>query len=516
MLLGVYFHIAAFHYAIYGGFIALFVGLVHYFRMPAFFLISGFFGALLYYRKGSREMFTNRVKRIGLPLIFTLPPIHILNEFSWKFFELIRKDHGYINSLMDSIKSLNTLGSFIPFEVTHHLWFLNFLMTISFIVFIFDKIFIKNPFQNISMMLVKNILKMPWIGTLIFSLIFGLIMSILVKDMPQGSGSQWAYWFWFLFPSSIKSFISFSFFYYVGWQVYHCKDSLNNLSPGRYFLFFTITWILFITLLLPHLLSKEPSSYEAFKSFPKKANEGEPQKVTFLVDMGENEVMSGLGGLPAVYLSVHQLGNPSGQKMKDIGGGIWSITLKLKPGVYDYKFRNGLHNEWSGSGWENGKTIGEGGCGYDRHSNRRFRVTNERITLGVFCWSDCDDCLGNTIQNAYFQENEIFKRIYIFIYNFGIPALVLFSISFFVKFFNKDSKRLKYLSDSSYWIYIIHLPLTIFIPSLFHKSDLSIALKFIISSIIVTFICFFSYHYFVRNTFIGEFLNGRKFPPKKD
>ena len=43
MLLGVYFHIAAFHYAIYGGFIALFVGLVHYFRMPAFFLISGFF-----------------------------------------------------------------------------------------------------------------------------------------------------------------------------------------------------------------------------------------------------------------------------------------------------------------------------------------------------------------------------------------------------------------------------------------------------------------------------------------
>ena len=126
MLLGVYFHIAAFHYAIYGGFIALFVGLVHYFRMPAFFLISGFFGALLYYRKGSREMFTNRVKRIGLPLIFTLPPIHILNEFSWKFFELIRKDHGYINSLMDSIKSLNTLGSFIPYEITHHLWFLNF------------------------------------------------------------------------------------------------------------------------------------------------------------------------------------------------------------------------------------------------------------------------------------------------------------------------------------------------------------------------------------------------------
>ena len=143
MLLGVYFHIAAFHYVNDGGFIAFFVGLVHYFRMPAFFLISGFFGALLYYRKGSRKMFLNRVKRIGLPLIFTLPPIHILLEFSWKFFELIRKDHGFKNSLIDSIKSLNTLDTFIPYEITHHLWFLNYLMTISFIVFIFDKIWFK-------------------------------------------------------------------------------------------------------------------------------------------------------------------------------------------------------------------------------------------------------------------------------------------------------------------------------------------------------------------------------------
>ena len=145
MLLGVYFHIAAFHYVNDGGFIAFFVGLVHYFRMPAFFLISGFFGALLYYRKGSRKMFLNRVKRIGLPLIFTLPPIHILLEFSWKFFELIRKDHGFKNSLIESIESLNTLGTFIPYEITHHLWFLNYLMTISFIFFIFDKTFKKKP-----------------------------------------------------------------------------------------------------------------------------------------------------------------------------------------------------------------------------------------------------------------------------------------------------------------------------------------------------------------------------------
>ena len=129
---------------------------------------------------------------------------------------------------------------------------------------------------------------------------------------------------------------------------------------------------MFVTFLLLQLLSKEPSPYEAFKSFPRKGNEGKPQKVTFLVDMDENRVIAGLGEYPAIYLSVHQLGNHLGQKMKDIGGGKWSITLKLKPGVYDYKFRNGLHNEWYRSRWENGKTIDDGGCGYDRHMDGRF------------------------------------------------------------------------------------------------------------------------------------------------
>ena len=89
---------------------------------------------------------------------------------------------------------------------------------------------------------------------------------------------------------------------------------------------------MFITLLLPQLLSKEPSSYEAFKSFPKKENEGKPQKVTFLVDMGENEVMSGLGGLPAVYLSVHQLGNPSGQKNERYRRWYMVYYIKIKTG----------------------------------------------------------------------------------------------------------------------------------------------------------------------------------------
>ena len=78
-------------------------------------------------------------------------------------------------------------------------------------------------------------------------------------------------------------------------------------------------------------------------------------------------------------------------------------------------------------------------------------------------------------------------------------------------FFNKPSKRLKYISDSSYWIYIVHTVFISFIPSFFYHSEMNVFAIFIINSFLITFLCFLSYHFLVRKTFIGQLLNGRKF-----
>ena len=40
---------------------------IHGFRMPVFFLLSGFFTALLWQRRGLRQLAEQRLKRIGLP-----------------------------------------------------------------------------------------------------------------------------------------------------------------------------------------------------------------------------------------------------------------------------------------------------------------------------------------------------------------------------------------------------------------------------------------------------------------
>ena len=48
---------------------AAIVGAIHGFRMPVFFLISGFFTAMLWQHRGLRGLLKQRLLRVGLPLL---------------------------------------------------------------------------------------------------------------------------------------------------------------------------------------------------------------------------------------------------------------------------------------------------------------------------------------------------------------------------------------------------------------------------------------------------------------
>ncbi len=65
------------------------VQLVHGFRMPVFFLLSGFFCALLWQRRGLRGLLKNRILRIALPLLICIPTVrsmeYILNLLDWGY-----------------------------------------------------------------------------------------------------------------------------------------------------------------------------------------------------------------------------------------------------------------------------------------------------------------------------------------------------------------------------------------------------------------------------------------------
>ena len=527
MLIGIYFHIIVFHYE--KSWLGPIGMSTHYFRMHTFFLISGFFSALLLYRKGHYEMLDNRFKRILLPLITLSWPTWILLSFGMKF-----NDLRYKNDILSSLKQslfqyIEEPWMLIPWE-TMHLWFLSFLFFMSLFSYILRNRFSNNFLLRICKKSVGLIFYRPWIGMLIFCSSYGLLLAVLNKWEAQGEGG-WSHWIWVFKENGIKTFVAFSFFYFVGWQMYHFHEKMISIRMLTYFKI----WLAFsICLHIPNYslyyfgydnpvpwintMNRNFYGLNDDKLDPNKENKF---KVTFLINMSNEVVLSGKGDTAAVYVCIMELGDPSGIKMTYLGNDIWKSTIELNPGIYEYKFRNGLYDDWSGepNGWESREKLGTSGCGYGQFNNRKFKLENKDIMLGIFCWSECSDCSGNDIPVAFYKEEEIeenleiifVNKLFLFLMNFLVPTYTMLVLSFFVRFCSKPSKKLKYISDSAYWIYIIHLPLSFFIPAFFHQSNIHYFIQFFISSVIVTMICFFSYHYFVRKTFLGKFLNGKKF-----
>ena len=132
MLLGVVLHTALFFmpdawskaYSAEGypaevsGFYTLLFYAIHGFRMPVFFLLSGFFTALLWQRRGLRPLAVQRLKRIGLPLAagaFTVIPVTTIT-FLWAF------------DVFQEVEFSIFWWPLIWLSTLNHLWFLWFLL----------------------------------------------------------------------------------------------------------------------------------------------------------------------------------------------------------------------------------------------------------------------------------------------------------------------------------------------------------------------------------------------------
>ena len=81
---------------------------------------------------------------------------------------------------------------------------------------------------------------------------------------------------------------------------------------------------------------------------------------------------------------------------------------------------------------------------------------------------------------------------------------------FQTRFDQRPSLIGQYISDASYWIYLIHLPLLVAVAGALSATALSAATKYLLTLALVVPIVFSSYHFCVRSTRFGRFLKGRK------
>jgi glucans biosynthesis protein C len=81
-----------------------------------------------------------------------------------------------------------------------------------------------------------------------------------------------------------------------------------------------------------------------------------------------------------------------------------------------------------------------------------------------------------------------------------------------LRFFAAPSPSRRYIADSSYWIYLMHLPVVFFLQVAVQDAPLHWSVKFPLVLGVALALLFGSYHYLVRPTFIGALLNGRCYP----
>lgn len=81
-----------------------------------------------------------------------------------------------------------------------------------------------------------------------------------------------------------------------------------------------------------------------------------------------------------------------------------------------------------------------------------------------------------------------------------------------VRFLARPSAGIRYVADASYWVYLVHLPVVMALQVLVFGLALPAVAKWGVVTGGAFLILFASYHLLVRHSWLGKWLNGRKYP----
>ena len=102
------------------------------------------------------------------------------------------------------------------------------------------------------------------------------------------------------------------------------------------------------------------------------------------------------------------------------------------------------------------------------------------------------------------------KLVYAACYSLGAWSWALALIGLAQRYLDAHSPVRRYLADASYWIYLVHLPLVVWLQSLAARLQWSWAVELPLLLLVAFALMLATYALFVRGTFVGVILNGRK------
>lgn len=137
-----------------------------------------------------------------------------------------------------------------------------------------------------------------------------------------------------------------------------------------------------------------------------------------------------------------------------------------------------------------------------------------RLTYGKTAL--CITAMVSTILLAGFELNpgrsqySLIKAAFAVSYAIMMWSFIAITIGLFKRFLDRPSAMVRYIADSSYWLYLIHLPIVIWLQTAVAELSFHWSVKLPAISAITIVISILLYDLFVRSTFIGATLNGKR------
>lgn len=102
--------------------------------------------------------------------------------------------------------------------------------------------------------------------------------------------------------------------------------------------------------------------------------------------------------------------------------------------------------------------------------------------------------------------------LYVASYSIALVCGALAFVGAGVRYLNRQSPRVRYLADASYWMYLAHLPVVMALQTVFMLTPWHWALKYALINVWCVAFLLVTYHYGVRSTWVGQLLNGSRKP----
>ncbi|WP_416307413.1 acyltransferase family protein [Neptunicella sp. SCSIO 80796] len=109
-------------------------------------------------------------------------------------------------------------------------------------------------------------------------------------------------------------------------------------------------------------------------------------------------------------------------------------------------------------------------------------------------------------------QYHLIKAAFLLNYAIMMWALIALSLGLCKRVFTRSSNFIRFIADSSYWLYLIHLPIVIWLQVAVAELPLHWTVKWIGICGITLALSILLYDLFVRSTVIGALLNGKRQP----